>query len=211
MTTKAIMIAEIESDTERSDSTAIGKKIDAAIRHYQPRRLFFNESRSITFSTVASTDTYRFGAGLEITTEFYRIDGAWITIAAEDVRELTRRNYTDLEGTADNNTDEGEPSDYAFINEAIRLWRNPDAIYSVRLMGHIKVAAPASDAETGNAWMVEGYDLIMSRAKAELYAHRWEDPGNAQLMRVAEMDALSRLQSASMDMVENGYLESTEF
>jgi hypothetical protein len=160
---------------------------------------------------VASTDTYRFGAGLEITTEFYRIDGAWITIAAEDVRELTRRNYTDLEGTADNNTDEGEPSDYAFINEAIRLWRNPDAIYSVRLMGHIKVAAPASDAETGNAWMVEGYDLIMSRAKAELYAHRWEDPGNAQLMRVAEMDALSRLQSASMDMVENGYLESTEF
>jgi hypothetical protein len=211
MTTKAIMIAEIESDTERSDTTAIGKKIDAAIRHYQPRRLFFNESRSITFSTVASTDTYRFGAGLEITTEFYRIDGAWITIAAEDVRELTRRNYTDLEGTADNNTDEGEPSDYAFINEAIRLWRNPDAIYSVRLMGHIKVAAPASDAETGNAWMVEGYDLIMSRAKAELYAHRWEDPGNAQLMRVAEMDALSRLQSASMDMVENGYLESTEF
>jgi hypothetical protein len=211
MTTRAIMIAEIESDTERSDTTAITSKINAAIRHYQPRRLFFNESRSITFNTVASTDTYRFGAGLEITTEFYRIDGAWITIAAEDVRELERRNYADLEGTADNNTDTGEPSDYAFINKAIRLWRNPGAIYSVRLMGHIKVAAPASDAEASNAWMVEGYDLIMSRAKAELYAHRWEDPGNAQLMRVAEMDALSRLQSASMDMVENGYLESTEF
>lgn len=211
MTTLGTMIAEIESDTERSDSTAITAKIEAAIRHYQPRRFFFNESRSITFNTVASTDTYRFGTGLEITTEFYRIDSAWITIAADDVRALERRNYADLEGTADNNTDEGEPSDYAYVNEAIRLWRNPDAIYEVRLTGHIKIAAPGSAVVTGNAWMVEAYDLIMCRAKAELYAHRWEDPGNAQLMRVAEMDALNRLKSATDDRVETGYLEATEF
>ncbi len=59
--------------------------------------------------------------------------------------------------------------------------------------------------------MTEAYDLIMSRAKSELYAHRWEDPNNAALMRAAEMSALSRLQSATMDKVETGYLESTEF
>lgn len=211
MTTLQTMIDEIESDTERSDTVAITAKIEAAIRHYQPRRLFFNESRSITFNTVASTDTYRFGTGLEITTEFYRIDSAWITIAAEDVRELTRRNYADLEGTADNNTDEGEPSDYAFINEAIRLWRNPDDAYEVRLTGHVKIAPPGSAVVTGNAWMVEGYDLIMCRAKAELYAHRWEDPANAQLMRIAEMDAFNRLKSATDDKVEDGHLAATEF
>lgn len=208
MTTKAIMIAEIESDTERSDSTAIGNKINAAIRHYQPRRFWFNESRSVTFNTVAGTDLYTFAT---IGTEFYRVDSVAMTIDTEDVRYLDRMNYVELSDLADNNTDQGEPSDYAYIAKAIRFWRNPDAIYSTRLTGHVKLAAPANDAEADNAWMTEAYDLIMSRAKAELYAHRWEDPNNAAIMRAAEMDALNRLQSATMDKVETGYLEATEF
>lgn len=208
MTTKAIMIAEIESDTERSDTTAIGKKIDAAIRHYQPRRFWFNESRSVTFNTVASTDLYTFAT---IGTEFYRVDSVAVTISSGDVRYLDRMNYVDLSELADNNTDTGEPTDYAYIAKAIRFWRNPDAIYSTRLTGHVKLAAPASDAEADNAWMTEAYDLIMCRAKAELYAHRWEDPNNAILMQQAEASALRRLQSAAMDKVETGYLEATEF
>jgi hypothetical protein len=208
MTTKAIMIAEIESDTERSDTTAIGKKIDAAIRHYQPRRFWFNESRSVTFNTVASTDLYTFAT---IGTEFYRVDSVAVTIASGDVRYLDRMNYVDLSELADNNTDTGEPTDYAYIAKAVRFWRNPDAIYSTRLTGHVKLAAPASDAEADNAWMTEAYDLIMCRAKAELYAHRWEDPNNAILMQQAEASALRRLQSAAMDKVETGYLEATEF
>ncbi len=208
MTTKTIMIAEIESDTERSDTTAIGKKIDAAIRHYQPRRLWFNESRTVTFNTVAGTDFYTFAT---IGTEFYRVDSAQVTISAGDVRFLDRRNYVDLEFTANNNTDQGEPEEYAYIAKGIRLWRNPDAIYSTRLTGHVKIAAPATNEEADNVWMTEAYDLIMSRAKAELYAHRWEDPANAAVMQQAERSALMRLQSAAMDKTETGYLESTEF
>lgn len=208
MTTKALMIAEIEDDTERSDSTAIGKKINAAIRHYQPRRFWFNESRSVTFNTVAGTDLYTF---VTIGTEFYRVDSVAVTIDTDDVRYLDRMNYVDLSALADNNSDQGEPTDYAYIAKAIRFWRNPDAIYSTRLTGHVKLAAPATDAEADNAWMTEAYDLIMSRAKSELYAHRWEDPNNAALMRAAELSALSRLQSATMDKTETGYLESTEF
>lgn len=208
MTTKATMIAEIESDTERSDSTAIGNKINAAIRHYQPRRFWFNESRSVTFNTVAGTDLYTF---VIIGTEFYRVDSVQVTIGTDDVRHLDRMNYVDLAALADNNTDQGEPSDYAYIAKGIRLWRNPDAIYSTRVTGHVKAAAPASDSEADNVWMTEAYDLIMSRAKSELYAHRWEDPNNAAIMREAEMSALRRLQSATMDKVETGYLEATEF
>jgi hypothetical protein len=59
--------------------------------------------------------------------------------------------------------------------------------------------------------MTEAYDLIMSRAKAELYAHRWEDPNTAAIMRAAEMDALRRLQGATHDKVATGHLEATEF
>lgn len=208
------MVAEIVADTGRSataQQAAMVAKINAAIRHYQRKRFWFNESRSITFNTVASTDLYRFGAGLEITTEFYRIDGIFVTISADDVRELNRVNYVDLEALADNNTDTGEPSDYAFINRAVRFWRNPDAIYSVRIEGHIKYAAPATGDEASNVWMTEAYDLIMSRAKAELYAHKWEDPQNAAVMQQAEASALRSLQSATLDKVETGYLEATDF
>lgn len=208
MTTKAIMIAEIESDTERSDSTAIGLKIDAAIRQYQPRRFWFNESRAVTFNTVAGTDLYTFAT---IGTEFYRVDSVQVTIGTDDVRHLERMNYVDLAAIADNNTDQGEPEAYAYINKAIRFWRNPDAIFSTRLTGHVKLAVPASTSEADNLWMTEAYDLIMSRAKAELYAHRWEDPNNAAIMQQAEASALRRLQSATMDKTETGYLEATEF
>lgn len=208
MTTKTIMLAEMADDMERTDATAFGKKIDAAIRHYQPRRFWFNESRAITFSTVASTDVYTFAT---IGTEFYKIDGVFMTIAAGDVREMDRVDYSYLEATADEETDTGEPEVYAYINKAIRFWRNPDAIYSTRIVGHVKLAAPASDDEADNAWMTEAYDLIMSRAKSELYAHRYEDPTKAAVMREAERDALNRLLGATHDKVSAGYLEATEF
>lgn len=214
MTTQAIMLAEIQADTGRTSTaqvTAMRNKIAAAIRQYQPKRFWFNESRSVTFNTVAATDTYAFGAGLAITTEFYKIDGVFITIAANDVRELVRRNAAEIEARVDSDTTTGEPSQYAFIDKALRLWRSPVAIYSTRLMGHVKLAAPLADDEANNAWMTEAYDLIMCRAKAELYAHRWEDPNNAQIMHMAESDAERRLLDVTHDKVALGHLEATEF
>jgi hypothetical protein len=208
MTTRATMLAEMADDMERTADASFTAKINAAIRHYQPRRFSFNESRSVTFNTVASTDTYSFTT---IGTEFYKIDGVFVTIAADDIRELTLMNYRGMEVVAGNMTDTGEPSDYALIPSGIRLWRNPDAIYSTRLLGHVKLAAPATDGEADNAWMTDGYDLIMSRAKSELYAHRFEDPNNAAIMRAAEFSALAQLMSARDDKTSDDHLEATEF
>lgn len=209
MTTLAVMLAEMQSDMERSSSsdvTAMRAKINAAIRHYQPKRFWFNESRSVTFDTVASTAVYTFAT---IGTEFYKIDGAFLTNGSEII-ELERVNYTEIE-TGMATPTEAVPMAYAYVEKSIRLYDVPDAIYAARLTGHIKLAAPASDAEADNAWMTEAYDLIMSRAKAELYAHRFEDPLNAQVMRAAEGDALSRLLGATHGKVALGYLEATEF
>ncbi len=215
--TRTGLLTQMQADMGRTSSafqTAAGLAIDRAIVHYQGKRFWFNESRSTTFNTVAGTDTYAFNTATTtgaITAQFYKIDGVWITIAANDIRELERVDYDDVEGYWDENTTQGEPLEYAYINRGIRLWRNPDAVYSVRIAGHIKVAAPASDGETDNPWMTEAYDLIMCRAKAELYAHRLEDPGNAALMREAERDALNRLISDTYDKTAPGYLTATEF
>lgn len=209
MTTLAIMLTEIQADTERTsadDVTAMRNKIAAAVRQYQPKRFWFNESRSVTFNTVASTAIYTFAT---IGTEFYKVDGAFLTNGSEII-ELERVNYTEIEPGEATPT-EAVPMAYAYIAKSVRLYDVPDAIYAVRLTGHIKIAPPASDAEADNIWMTEAYDLIMCRAKAELYAHRWEDPANAQIMRAAEGDALQRLLGATHDKVATGYLELTEF
>lgn len=209
MTTRAAMIAEMEDEMDRSDSTAFTSKIDAAIRQYQPKRFWFNETRTVTFSLAASTDTYSFTT---IGTEFYRIDGVFLTVDSDDVRELARWDYARMmEQLADEQTDTDVPMAWAYINRGMRFWRSPDDAYSVRLTGHAKVAAPATDEETDNLWMTEAYDLIKARAKAELFAHKYNMPNDAQTMRIAEGDALRRLLGATEDKVALGYLEATEF
>lgn len=208
MTTLATMIAEIESDTERSDTTAIHSKISAAIRHYQPTRLFFNESRDVTFTTVIGQTEYTFAS--DIGTEFYKIDGVWMT-QGTNVYQLRRCDYRALEILLDGNSTASQPTSFAWIDRKLRLYPEPNDAYTVRVTGHVKLAAPASDAESGNAWMTEAYDLIMARAKAELYAHRWEDPANAQIMRVAEMDALDRLVGAGAMKIGTGNIRPTQF
>ena len=43
----------------------------------------------------------------------------------------------------------------------------PSVHYDIQFVGGIKTAAPASDAEAGNVWMTEAYELIRCRAKAK--------------------------------------------
>lgn len=215
--TRTGMLAQIQSDTQRTSAasvTAMGLAIDAAIRHYQPRRFWFNETRAATFNTVVGTGVYTFNTATTtgaIAYEFYKIDGVWMTFGAGDVRELDEENYANLEQEADNQISNGQPTAYGYINRALRFDYAPDAIYAVRIAGHLKLAAPASDSEADNPWMTEAYDLIMCRAKAELYAHRWEDPGNAALMVQAEQSALRSLQDATVDKLRTGYVTPTEF
>lgn len=208
MTTLAAMISEIESDTERSDTTAIRSKISAAIRHYQPTRLFFNESRDVTFTTVIGQTEYTFAS--DIGTEFYKIDGVWLT-QGTNVYQLRRCDYRALEILLDGNSTSSQPTSFAWIDRQMRLYPEPNDAYTVRVTGHIKAAAPASDAETDNVWMTEAYDLIMSRAKAELYAHRWEEPAAAQVMRVAEAEALDRLLATTDTKIGSGFVTPTQF
>lgn len=203
------MIAEILSDTERgsSQTAAVRSKIAAAITQYQKTRFWFNESRDVTFNTVAAQAEYTFAT---IGTELYKIDGAYITASDQDIRELDRVSYVDLEAVFGNPTT-NVPTSYAYVNRAIRLSTLPDAAYAVRLVGHIRIDPPATDDTADNEWFTEAYELIMCHAKALLYAHRWEDPVQAQTMRVAASTAYSLLRNATADKTRTGHLELTEF
>lgn len=213
MTTRSALKTEIIDDLERdasADGARVLSAISTAIKFYQPKRFYFNESRSVTFNTVASTDTYDFGTGQEITTEFYKIDGVYVTENG-NIHELNVRDYRDLEILIDSNANEGRPWSYSYINRALRLYPVPDAAYSVRLVGHVKVAEPATDGEADNAWMVEAYELIRCRAKAYLSTHVFPNPEMALMMRTAENEELMRLRGMTQDRTGTGQIIPTAF
>lgn len=202
------MLAEMADDMERSDTNAFRNKVHAAIRQYQPKRFFFNETRTVTFNTAAGTDTYSWAT---IGAEFYTVDGMFVTDTGGNILEVRKTDYRELEKLIDASATQNLPSVFAYIQGGLRLYPVPDQAYSVRVPGHQKIAAPANDDEANNPWMTEAYDLIMSRAKAELYAHRYGDPGNAAIMREAEDSAYLRLNAASGKKIGTGYFAPTQF
>lgn len=216
MTTRDAMKTEILDDLDRSssaDGTRVLAAISSAIKFYQPKRFFFNESRSTTFTTTAADWDYTFGSGGDITQEFYRIDLAVLEEASADY-VLTRRDYRDIERLNDGSATSNRPYNYAYVDQQLVLYPIPDDTYTIRLTGHIKYAEPAADATAGNEWFTEAYELIRSRAKAYLYAHVYPNPENLQLaavMKMAEKEALSSLMSATHDKVSLGCIEPTDF
>lgn len=208
MTTRAVMIAEIEDDLERSDSTAISQKIGNAIRHYQGERFWFTETRASTFSTVIDQQDYAYGT--DITDEFMELDGIYLTFGTSII-ELKLVDYREIESLRDATNPSGVPVRAAYINGTLALYPKPDAIYSVRLAGLIKKAAPASDGETGNVWMNEGYDLIKSHAKAELCAVRYRDAESASIERGLEKEYFSELRGKTAMKIGTGKIRPTQF
>lgn len=211
MTTRGTLKTEILDDIDRSgDGTRVLSAISSAIKFYQPQRFFFNESRSITFPTVDGTDTYAFSSTGAITTEFYTIDGVFVLDGTNQLR-LSPVDYLQLEELMESTPAEGRPTRYAYINRALRLYRCPDAVYTMRIDGHIKAAEPAADDTADNVWFTEAYELIRCRAKAYLYAHVYEQPDMAAIMQAAEQQALKALRLASTSKLATGQLVPTEF
>lgn len=211
MTTRGDLKTEILDDMERSsaaDGVRVLAAISSAIKHYQPKRLFFNESRDVTFATTQGTWVYAFGS--DIATEFYKIDMA-AREGSDGNWPLDLADYRAIEVMNGGSALQGVPSDWAYIDRQIVLSPIPDAAYTIRLTGHIKYPEPQADGETGNAWFTEAYELIRCRAKAYLYAHVYPDAQMATVMRAAEMEALNSLLSATDDRVAPGYLTATEF
>jgi hypothetical protein len=211
MTTQTIMKAEITSDLDdRSDLVdEIASAITSAITHSQRDRFYWNEKRSLTFSTVASQQNYTSSDAANIP-NMLRIDQAHITVSGQR-RELRRVNFYELETLYDTSASSGEPFEYAYHDREIWLYPIPSTTYTVRVLGHMIVAAPATDGEASNPWMTEAYELIRCRAKAYLAMHKLRDPELAQSMQAMEADALARLRKETALRLGTGMFTPTEF
>lgn len=192
MSTLGVMKARIASELRRSNiSTQIAAAIATAIGEYQKDRFTFTESRSVTFSTVAGQEFYTTADSASIPL-IRKLDyvKCYVGSTAYDV---CRQSMDIMEELSDAATNTGQPSEYGLIDDALRLYPVPDAVYTIRLGGVFALAAPAADDTAGNKWMTRGERLIRSRAKLELAIHVLMDQGLADAMGAATEDAFASL------------------
>jgi hypothetical protein len=212
VTTLAIMKARIADELARSDLTSqIAYAITDAIAAYTGERWHFNESRTtVSFSTVDGQEFYTSSDDADIA-NIRRMDYCVIYVG-NDVRKLEYNSPETMEYLSANGTQEGTPWSYGWYDQKIRFYPVPDAVYTVRIAAHVKVAAPASDGEASNPWMTDAERLIRSRAKLEIALHVLRDDTLAATMAEAVKEAWGDLKSTTnMLFAGDGRIRAMEF
>ena len=167
MTTYVTMRSRISDElvNESLTTAQINAAIQSAIAHYQRKRFYFNESRAETFSTVASQEFYGTADNANIP-NLSLIDK--LTMTASGTRfKLTPRSWEWIDERSSTTTAIGQPTDYCYYAQQIRLYSIPDAVYTVRISGLVRFAALSADGDS-NAWMTDGEALIRGRAKWDI-------------------------------------------
>lgn len=204
MTTLGIMKARIADEVFRDDAAdMIAREISSSISYYQSHRFYFNERRTVTFSTVIGQSDYDSTTAvtstpsgvtvahlLEINAITTTYQGNILTLCSEDIDELES-----LIGSA--STTRNVPSRYGYFGQTLRLYPIPDAVYTVRIRGLVRYPAPATDGELNNAWMTEAEELIRYRTKRNLYLNNFENAEQGQVMKALEQEAFTALKRES--------------
>lgn len=176
MTTLAALKARIVDDLNRSDlTTQIADAINDAIDFYEEQRFYFNETRASTFATVSAQSTYTSSDDADIPL-WVALDAVYITDSNSETYELDPIDPVIIEAYLDNSASSGRPRVYSYYEQSFRFHPIPNAVFTVRPLGVIKKAAPATDSEASNVWMVDAFELIRCRAKAYLGLHVLRNP-----------------------------------
>lgn len=185
--------ARIADEVKRSDLTSqIALEIQSAIQFYEKEQFWFSQSRStLTFSTVASQEFYTSSDNANIP-YILELDAVTVTITGTRTPMEFDLSYIDMEAISSMTTSTGQPSNVAYYAQQLRFYPIPDAIYPVRVSGTFKLSTLSLSADT-NAWMVEGEELIRSRAKSAIYSRYIRNMEYASQARLEEKDALQML------------------
>lgn len=203
MTTLAIMKARIASDLRRDDLTDdIADYIPEAIADFQHKRLWFNETRAFTFSTIASQQRYGV-ADFSNVVNIIKIDSAYITIGGSKF-QLTPKDPNWIEARTTNTGNTGQSINIGLYNEEIWLDPIPSDVWAITLMAVQKYAAPAADDTANNKWMTDCARLIRSQTIGHLYAYVIKKADLASQFYTLAQDALDRLEDKTKELTKTG-------
>lgn len=210
MSTLAELKAEIADDLDRTDlTTQIDSETTRAIKFYQPTRFYFNETRDVTFSTVAAQALYSVSDAPEIP-QFFEIDQICFEDGDQkyDLTEISPKEWEVATGSGGTSA---KPIAWAYFNQSIGLYPIPDGVYTIRVIGHIKKAEPTDDVEEGNVWMVEAFDLIRARVCKQLALKKLRDQSLFETQSAAEADELRNLLAQTAIKTGTGFVTPSDF
>ncbi len=209
MATFGDIIAQVANDLARTNLNAeIGEEINAAIREFDTKRVWFNESRDLTFNTVAAQAEYTVSDNANIP-NLIRIDGMFSTLNSNDKWLLKPMDKVQREWLTPPN-DPGRPTWYTFTNKVLTLWPVPDAVYQIRVMGWYRLSALAIDSDT-NIWTEEAADLLRHSARHRLLLNVIQDEAGAGLAKVAEERAWGAIERETILRTNAGTICHTDF
>lgn len=203
-------IADDIDDTTGEYTAQTRRSVLEAIRYCERQTYYFNETRDATLTTVVGQTWYT-SADLEAIATAVRIQEIYYIDSSGNYRPLIRVPPEELELLADNTGSQGEPSNWAYFQQQVRIYPIPNDAYSLRFqLGPYRLTPLTSDTDT-NAWLSEARDLIKARAKYILGKNTLKDPvlvGEAQL---DYQDQDNRLTAESSSRMGTGYIQPSDF
>lgn len=214
MTTLADITAAIADDVD--DTTGeygaqITSAVLAAIRYCERKTYYFNETRDVTFTTVADQDWYGSADNSNIPT-LVKIQAAFLTDSSGQTIEIFRTTPEHLELLLDASATSNKPYWWTYFGQRIRLYPKPDvATYTVRLqLGPYRLTPLVNPSDT-NAWLDEAYDMVKARAKYVLYKDTIKEPALAAEALNDFEDQKKALKAETAQRNGTGNIRPTQF
>lgn len=161
----------------------IKNAIQSAIAKWEREPFYFNEVFAQNlFNTVIGQELYTSTANAIVATspDIMRLH----ILISGNRYPLELRTWGYMENISMNPSTRGQPIDYAYLAETIRLYPIPDGVYPITLSALQRVAALSTDADA-NVWTQDAYDLIRSEAKLILARETLSDDDMAARMERA--------------------------
>ena len=189
----------------RTDFAAETRRaIHAAIRHYERKPWWFNETA--TALTTSAGQTF-----VTFPANYHKLKLLQITIASADYR-LIQRDYSWIKDMNTTRT-RGQPTDFAIYQNRIELGVIPDSAYSLPISYLHKFpalsAGVTSDGVTSE-WTTAVEDLVVYHATKLMLIGVIRDPERAMAFQALERESLSSILGENEGRVEM-HIKPTKF
>lgn len=194
-TLKTRIAADLKRGDIASSDSRIAYAIADAVALYQRRRFWFNQARA-TFATAAGTEFYTTST---IPADIAEIDSLTLELSTARLK-LDRVSFGFTEGDGATTANRGQPCEWAWYSNQIRISPVPDAAYTLRISYQQILEVPATDNDS-NAWTTEAETLIRAAAKRILTRDVTMNAAAEAAAARAEAEALQflRAQTAKLD------------
>lgn len=146
-----------------------------AIAKWERESFYFTEVVQITngsaWQTSSGQEVYSDSSSPEawsspLLSAIAEIKKMWILISGNRY-EITPRTYQYIVDESVNPDVTGQPVDYAYAAQKVRLYPIPNDTYPIGFLGIKRPGTLVNDTDS-NAWTTDAYDLIRSEAKMQL-------------------------------------------